>query len=313
MLLGERRFISLSFPARGQALGCRSAVGSRVPVPGPAALLAANREGGGPGWADAAPAGKAPNGRGRGSEPGSTESPSELRQTRGEHRAPRSAARLLPSPCPVLPARASASSPRAPRSSRAPVSPERAPCAARRAGSVRTPRVHRGPGTARRGSGRRGCGGGGSRCSSVAHPIGLNMAASGLGRRGGGPAHRAVVAGPARHCPRSSAASLRPLPAVLGGVRTRAQSPFCPKRRRTRDPRLPELGSAGRTPQPPPATGPAQPGPPSSQTPSQAVRGVELCCATFLCLFDGVVGCFRAAGSEGQADPPFLASAKADF
>lgn len=114
-------------------------------------------------------------------------------------------------------------------SSRAPGCPKRAPCASPGSCSVRTPWVHRGPGTARRG-------GGGRRCCSVAHPIGLSAPAGGLGRKGGGPARRAEVAGPAGHCPRSLAASLRPLPAVLGGVRTRAQSPLRPKRRRTPGP-----------------------------------------------------------------------------
>jgi hypothetical protein len=252
VLFGERRFISLSLPARGQDPGCPptvgrrirdarrpSAVGSRVPGPGPAALLAASREGGGPGWAAAAPTGEAPNGRGRGTEPGSTESPSELRQTRGG--APRAPLCCAPPSRPVpgsprapgCPGRAP-SSPRSLRSSRAPGCPERAPCAARRAGLVRTPRVHRDPGTARRGSGRRG--GGGRRYCWVDHPTRLKVPAGGLGRRGGGLALRAEVAGPAGHCPRSSAASLRPLLAVLGGVRTWAQSPLRLKRRRTPGP-----------------------------------------------------------------------------
>lgn len=92
---------------RGDA-GWPSAVESGVPGPGPAALLAVSRKGGGLRWAAAAEAREAPNGRGRGIEPGLTESPSELRRTRGEHRAPRSAARLLPGPCPALPARPAA-------------------------------------------------------------------------------------------------------------------------------------------------------------------------------------------------------------
>lgn len=107
---GKALHFTFSSSAGGRLRDARrpSAVGSQVPGPGPATHLAASREGGGPGWAAAVPAGEAPNGRRRGTEPGSTESPSELRQTRVEHRAPRSAARLLPGPCPALPARPAA-------------------------------------------------------------------------------------------------------------------------------------------------------------------------------------------------------------
>lgn len=297
--LGKGASFHFLFQRRGRRrdAGRPSAVGSGIPGPGPAALLAASRKGGGLRWAAAAPAGEAPNGRGRGAEPGSTESPSELRRTRGEHRAPRSAARLLPGPCPALPARPAALGARRRLHARSslparPAARSARPCASPCAGSVRTPRLHRGPGTAGRGSGRRGAGG--RRCRSVVHPTRVERAgrAASGGKAAGPrsaprlPARPGIVRGPWR---RLSAQCPRCWEGCGPGHRARsARSDGAPP-----DPRLPEPGSARRTAQPPPAAGPAQPGPPVRRHPAKAALGAELCRATFLCLLMGVVASRR--------------------
>lgn len=227
----------------------------------------------------------------------------------GEHRAPRSAARLLPGPCPALPARPAAlvarrrlharsALPARPAALSALPAPLGAPAPFAR------PRVHRDPGTARRGSGRRG---GGDRrcCCCVDHPTRLKVPAGGLGSRGGGPAQRAEVAGRAGLCPRSFAASLRPLLAVLGGVRTWAQSPLRLKRRRTPGP-APSGAGVGPADAKVTARGPACAARATgfSDTGAGSSRaGAQLC--NFSLPSDGSC-CFRAAGSPGSAEPRFL-------